>query len=98
TGRLRWSAPGMRPSGTSPSRRSQPGGAAAALRSGTWTPCRWASSPPGGTWSSAMRSDVHQLVPATEAHALALAPRLRADDLAEIRATAGVSGEAALLG
>jgi hypothetical protein len=37
-----------------------------------------------------MRSDVHQVVPATEAHARALAPRLRAGDVAEIRATAGV--------
>jgi len=32
----------------------------------------------------------HQLVPATEAHARALAPRLRAEDAAEVQATAGV--------
>jgi hypothetical protein len=45
-----------------------------------------------------MRGDVHQLVPATEAHARALAPHLRAGDVAEIRATAGVGAEAGLLG
>lgn len=45
-----------------------------------------------------MRGDVHRLVTATEAHALALAPHLRAGDVAEIRATAGVSPEVGLLG
>jgi hypothetical protein len=38
-----------------------------------------------------------RILPATQAHAIAMAPRLRTADVEEVRAAAGLGGEAALL-